>query len=575
MTLTRKITTEELFFFLYFIPMLLLKGLGFTDGSIYKGVILFSFLMILCKILACWRSYSIPEYLFIISLLAVSFLVWLQSRNIAVLMGCLMVLSMKGIDPRKVFRIGAILWGICYGIQVFAGMTGITQPQFVIHNKFHLGYIIRWAFGYSHPNVLQISYTVLILYILYGFGKGQSLRKLVCFLLIAATGACYIFFYSLSLTGMLSFFVAVFFALYFESNRYTGRQRSSVENVLLELVFPAAVLFSVFAPILLTGRAFDFLNRLMTTRPSLTRYFLENYPITAFGENFSGLPAVYTLDCSYANLLMNGGLVIFLLMCVAYLITIHTMLREAPGYGNSSGLTIIYTAVLTAVSEPFAFNTSYKNISLFLIGSCLYSVLEYEDAVLKTKFRKQVQNHGESADGCEMNDSCLSTALPSPSEGKFETTQTAASSRRFHITSRKLPPAAVFLLCALFLAGGLAGDAVYRSNAHPPKEIYALRSDCDTDDNSVSVYLTPEETEELIQSGDAWILSYTDASTPLLRFDGITIEAEYFRGRVSSFLWTGILFDLAALLAVHCGGFFCRKEKNSKVEQHSPGSSCS
>ena len=374
--MTRKLSAEELFFCLYFIPMLILKGFGCTDGPVYKGVILFSGLMILCKILSGRRSYSIPEYLLILVLLSISFLVWHQSGNIAVFMGSLMVLSMKNMNPKKVFRIGSVLWLFCFTAQFVMGITGITAPQFVIHNKFHFGYIIRWAFGFTHPNVLQISYVVLILYILYGFGNGISMKRLFHFLVIAAVGALYVFIYTLSITGMLSFVAMVLFILYFEGSRHAGRKRSIAENVILELIFPVCILFSILAPILLTGRSFELLNSIMTNRPSLTRFFFQNYPLTPFGQDFTDLPSVLTLDCSYANLLFYGGLVIFLLMCTGYLITIHQMLHESPSYENSAGLTILYTVVITAVSEPFAFNTSCKNVSLFLVGSCIYFLLE-------------------------------------------------------------------------------------------------------------------------------------------------------------------------------------------------------
>ena len=41
-------------------------------------------------------------------------------------------------------------------IQVITQLLNLRARDFVIHNKYHLGYVIRWALGYSHPIDYQL-----------------------------------------------------------------------------------------------------------------------------------------------------------------------------------------------------------------------------------------------------------------------------------------------------------------------------------------------------------------------------------------------------------------------------------
>jgi hypothetical protein len=96
----------------------------------------------------------------------------------------------------------------------------------------------------------------------------------------------------------------------------------------------------------------------------------------------------------------------------------------------------------------------------------------------------------------------------------------------------------VCIICAV------VGGSMYGRFAQMPQEVYALRISCDTDENSVNVFMSPEQIQQIRNGGDAWVLNYKDQNTPMLRFDGNIIKLEYLRGIVSSALWCAIVGGL-------------------------------
>ena len=100
------------------------------------------------------------------------------------------------------------------------------------------------------------------------------------------------------------------------------------------------------------------------------------------------------------------------------------------------------------------------------------------------------------------------------------------------------------LVCAA--VGGMG----YLRTADLPEKVYALRSSCDTDDNSVSLFLTPQQAEQMRTEDKVWLLNYKDGKTPMLEFEGRIIAAEKLRGTVSSIVWCGIAGGVLTLLVL-------------------------
>lgn len=356
--------------------MLLLKGMGLTGGMIYKAVYLSASLLVISKILL--EKHSALEWTIILALFFTAILVWAHSGNQGVFWTVLMCLSMKGIDVSRAFRYGGFVWGSCFFVQFCIHLLGIANFDYVVHNKWGMGHTIRWAMGYTHPNVMQISYAVFIMLFFFSYVKKNNLRKYV---VLALLGWLYTFMYSLSVTGtvMLFVFLLLYMCWYFR-DKYTGNKKKNswLLKLLLECILPFSVLFAIVAPLILQGRSFDLLNKAFQTRPYLSRTIWNACGVHMFGTDYSGMGRNFTLDCSYMNLLIGGGWISFAEIMTLYTLCIHYLLWKAKDSEKWKDIIIILTVVIAAISEPFAFNTSFKNISLFIVGARLFQILHWK-----------------------------------------------------------------------------------------------------------------------------------------------------------------------------------------------------
>lgn len=567
---------SEVLFLCYFALMCAVKGLGLVDGSVYKGAVLLSLLLTAGKLPLDIREGRLRGMAMaaVLSLLALGLFVWRHAGNMGALFVMLLVVSLQGVNLLRAFRIGAVIWGCCFVIQAAGHQLGLLQQDFVIHNKFGLGHVIRYAFGYSHPNVLQITYVVVLMYLIFCIPVRKS-RNLLRIAALSLLGGVVLFLYSLSVTGMLCLVLFWLFLLYAEWNRRKGRVRSRLEDGILQLMLPLCAGASILAPVLLKGKAFDLINRLLQTRPYLTRLFLTQYGVSLFGKDLSDLPSVLTLDCSYVNLLVYGGVVLFAVMMVLYWLLVRDVLRLTRAAGGSAAanppqcrpagedktgadspdmmavtteawegtqdegfrgsvlFAITFTCIVTMISEPFGFNTSFKNVSLLLAGASLFTRLSG---------RTETALQGEA--GKTVSDGTIAEA-PAPAQVLF----IRIPDRLLHCFCHgaEILWTHRYLFCTAFLAGGiLCGTAGYRT-FREPSAVYAVRSYCDEVEEYPEIYLTETEAEQMEADRDVWLLNYHGPDEIMVHFHTDEIAGvEHARRGVTGFLYGGLAGGIAA-----------------------------
>ena len=525
----RSVSIEEILFYLYFAIMEAAKGVGLVSGGVvYKICLVAATLLAVCKILI--GRYQIREYAIIIALTAIGLLDWVLAGNQAALICIILVVSMKNVPSGRLFKIGSAVWSMTFLYQVLSQLLNLRYRDFVIHNKYHLGYLIRWALGYTHPNVLMIAYVVLVAYAFFAWDIVR--RHRILFTVIALSGGIYVFLYSLSMTGMLFLLIFIAFVLIFEYMEKWHAFDNKVVKTVLQCIFPTAVLISVAGPVLLQGRVFDIVNKLVTTRLALSRYYLTTFGISLLGRDFSDLPAAVTLDCSYTNLLMHGGFLLFIIMCIGYMVMIHGAVNETGSWRGRVKLAIVISFVIAGMSEPFLFNESFKNLTLIFVGESLY---------------QQTGRCKKRSTGflCRYN---TLIRLTVPVE-MLKILKTAVKTRW-----KKM------VLTGTLVA--VIGGVIYCENVRMPDTIYALRTSCDTDDNSVSVFLSNIDYIRMQNSKDVWVLNYKDAKTPMLEFSGTIVQVEFVRGLISSVIWSDILGCIVVILIQ--GYLVKKKERNGE-----------
>lgn len=511
----------EIVYYLYFFIMAFAKGMGLYDGMWpYTAALVLGAVLVACKL--ALTEHTLAEWLLVLGLLALGILICHNSGEKGALIYISMIVAMKNVPVRRVFSIGLVVWGITFIAQTILTLTGLRPDIFVIHAKLGLGYIIRWSLGQPHPNVLQITAMMLCAFILYlADWKG---KKLIYATLIMLAANLYVFFYSVSYTGLIVVVVYLFGNLYLSFRK----ELNKVEKLLVTLVFPACAAFSVLGPLTFPERLWEICNKVLNTRFNIARVYMTTDPITLFGARPSdAIPVgLHNIDCAYVFTLMHYGVVMFILLCVGYMALVQHCLKKE----RHQELAIIIGLSVAAITEPFFVNPSFKNISLLFMGAFVFEKFgEFADKkpehFLNRKFILLPLGKKE-----------ITIPLEKVVRGKNHFLQVIKKQKRF------------ILMCTIgisVIAGG-----IFALTADMPECYYALRSSTQIEEESV--YL---DIDHLPEDFEGKILNYQDAETPMQKVEGNIVTMEYVRGIVSSGLWCGLFGAVIISLIL----FVCRR----------------
>ena len=357
-----EISISEICYYLFFGILFFAKAIGLYDGqTVFKLCLLAAAGFAFIK--AALTEYDIRELIGIIVLIALGGLVYLNSGEKSALVFLVMMVGFKNISMERIMKIGLLIWSLGFGGMVLKSILHIGNETVMAHHKFGMD-MLRGSFGYSHPNVLHISYAILVVLLLFTVANESSTLKIYLWTL---TGNVMVFLYSLSFTGFLLVLFFIAFHAYFTYRKHF----SKLERILIQCVFPACVLFALFAPLLVAPDTplFLFLNKALNRRFYASRLYLQENPVTLFGSRIFA-SHTYALDSSYVTLLIYGGLILFLLVCAGYLYAIHVSIKK----NDIKALSMLLSFSIAGVIEPFLFNLSFKNLSLLIVAKCLFDL---------------------------------------------------------------------------------------------------------------------------------------------------------------------------------------------------------
>ena len=361
------VAKEELFYYLFIAITMGAKGIGLTGGQkIFTACMAAAYICLAVKLLL--TEYTVREWILNLFLILLAFLIGRSSGETAALAAVGMIIGMKNVPLRRVMKAALLIWGSTFLFSVLRGIFLGDHGVVVVHSKLGLGPIIRYSLNYTHPNVLHVTYFIIMLLLLYVLSLRGRKLWLLSGLLFA--GNLYIFLYSISYTGMIIVTFALALNLYFDARK----RISKGERFLMNCFVPFCIIFPLAGPFLLKGAAFDFFNKLLSTRFELVYFYFTDFMVSLFGTRTVIQSGHLTLDSSFAYLLMYYGVIAFILMVGAYILCTHWCIRV-----DKRKETLILLAVaLAGVTEQFLFNLSFKNITFFLIGDYLFRMLSVD-----------------------------------------------------------------------------------------------------------------------------------------------------------------------------------------------------
>lgn len=364
----KNITIQEALFYGFFILLSLTKGLGFYEGQkvfilLTAAALLFGFLKLIVT------PYTKRQAVTQIMLLLLTGVVYFRSRELAVLFVAFTVLGMKGISVKKTLHIALWVWGICAVLLSVFSFFRLEHTVYRVHAKMGLGHIFRWSLGFTHPNILHITYLMLCALIIWALEERYGFKQY----LILMIGNFLVFFYSISYTGFGMVAVLLTGCLYVKFRP----KFCLLEKMAANLVLPVCLILSFVLPFYINEHAISGkvqkLNLLLNTRIWLAEQFLKGGYGSLFGRDVSlVVNSSMTLDNSYVWCYIHFGLIPTVIILAGY----FALLFYDTYKQRTRELVILVCFLGAGWTEQLLFNTSFKNITLLFLGALLFSQKE-------------------------------------------------------------------------------------------------------------------------------------------------------------------------------------------------------
>lgn len=362
------ISLEEALYDVMFSLLLCLKGVGLDEGSmLFRIGLVVAAVLFAVKILI--GRYSVKELLVIVAGIVWGIFVFVHVGSFSIFIYALMVMGMKNVSVQRVMKLGVVVWSVCFMFTVTAALFFDRTGVLLVHEKLGLGPVLRESLGYSHPNVLHVTYIVLMAFVLYVCDR-KSVWKTIALLLI---GDFWVFMYSMSYTGLLISFGMIVVYLYF-----TYRKKILIgERILITSALPLCVIASAL-PIVLDshGKIYQVLNSALNNRIWAIKVFFDQYKVTLWGKKI--IRDNYSLDSSYIYALAWYGILFIVVVVFLYWKMIRQYLKE----DRRKELAIVITFLIAGLTEQFLFNASIKNITFVFAGEVLFKMLQQKDKEL-------------------------------------------------------------------------------------------------------------------------------------------------------------------------------------------------
>lgn len=361
-----KPSPEEILYYIFFILLSVAKGLGFYEGQkMFMLLVIPAFLCAVLKLLL--TPYTGRQWVMLLILLILTAIVYYESRELGIWFVMFTILGMKHISTDKIFRLGLRVWTLCAVLLSIWSFFRIEHTIYRVSNRLGLGYIMRWSLGFTHPNILHITYFALCAFILYELRENYGFRQFALLMI----GNVLVFFYSVSYTGFGIVTVLLIGELY-----VTFRPRfGMVEKTAANLILPFIILVSFVLPLLFYapryGEALQKLNMLVNTRIKVAGSFLNPECMSLFGVKMSYLAqfqSYLSIDSSYIWLFIHYGMIPFVLFMAAYIVLVADYGRKQ----KTRELVIIICFLGAGLTEQLLFNTSFKNVTLLFLGELFF-----------------------------------------------------------------------------------------------------------------------------------------------------------------------------------------------------------
>lgn len=352
----RTIKSSDLFNAFFYINVFC-KGIGLSnDSSVYLLLLLFGIFVLAVKYI--FTNYTKQHLNKILVLLSIGLLSFIFTRKPTLMLTCLCLSAMKGVDIERLFKGTYYIRLVTFISIVLLSFVGIIENTSI--QMWRGGALdIRYSLGFGHPNSLHLAFFILASVFMYVKYFEMNIIKYGIILL----SNYFIFQYSGSRTGFGCVLLLVFIMLLSHLSIYSVRKFLCVipKYILLFMVILSFVLALLYGKV-------GFINALNTAlngRLSYSNYFITNYGFTFFGNSIVNETNLF--DNGYLFLYIQFGIV-GLILIIGFLFKICKDIEKTMDV-RKAALIIVY--LIYIFTESFSPNI-FMNISLTFAGPLLF-----------------------------------------------------------------------------------------------------------------------------------------------------------------------------------------------------------
>ncbi|WP_097003397.1 hypothetical protein [Lacrimispora amygdalina] len=363
---------KDWFFMAYFLPLAGCVAMGISsDHIIYKLCFLLGLVFLAVKVwLTDYEKYEIIIMMLFIALLGY---VFFRTREKSLIITTITIFGCKDVDTRRALKYTLFVYIIGVTVRMGLSWLKILPGKYFTASKSGIRQII-YDFGFSNPNsaynhILMISLMVVAVY-------KNKIKWYHYILMSFAMVAFYNMFFSR--TGILTYIIlCVFLLMLFTVN--SNKVRKVLGLLYLFIPLCIASLSCVFLLMYRKHFAYlDNLNQYLTRRIELSYNAVCVSGINFFGSIDKSWKQQYYVDNAYINLLINFGVLIFIICILSYLVSAFYYWKNQEYYV----LILLATMSIYAFMEYSPVNITWNPILLYIA-----------DGIFKTYRTQNVISH--------------------------------------------------------------------------------------------------------------------------------------------------------------------------------------
>lgn len=364
--------------YLFWIIISFMKGIGFSSANpIYIFSYVIGILLTFIKIINV--RYRKSELKNIGIILLIGIINYIVGKETTILFTAIAIATLKDIDIRKILKIMFFTRFLTFIIMLILSLSGVIPNNSFEFYREGIGFVNRITFGYSHPNLTQTSFVLIVVLYVYNFYEKIDLKRVV----ILETLNYLIYHFTISRSG---FFILTIFLIYV----YLTKKIKTIKNSkrLLNATLFFSILFSfIVAQLYGKNTIVDKLDVILTGRITYMSETIKNYQIPFFSTNkYSNI----LFDNGYFDLIYNGGLLAF-----AWYMYNQVKTNKILAKNNlEKEITITFFLLIYCITESY-YASIIMNISLVFFAFYIFSNPISEDYKKKEISGGKLQNNAE------------------------------------------------------------------------------------------------------------------------------------------------------------------------------------